>query len=101
MANTFKRLLASVSTSESTIYTVPAATTTVVIGFNVANKLGTMITVDVTAAGKQMGKTLPVPAGASLGMLDGKLVLEAADTITATADTTDSVDIILSVMEIS
>lgn len=101
MANTFKRLLASVSTTESTVYTVPASTTTVAIGFMVCNKLGAMITVDIEAAGKMLGTDLPIPAGSSLGVLDGKLVLEAADTVKVTASDTDSVDVILSVMEIS
>ena len=42
MANTFKSYTkASVSTSTVDIYTVPSATTTIVIGVALANRLGT------------------------------------------------------------
>jgi len=101
MANTFKRVPTSVSINEALVYTVPEATTAVLIGFNLANKLGTMITVTIKAAGKVLGKALPIPAGSSLGVLEGKLVLEAGDTVQVTASDLDSVDVLLSVMEIS
>jgi hypothetical protein len=48
MANTFKnKLTANVGVSPSTVYTTPAATTTTVIGVNVANTTSNNITVDV------------------------------------------------------
>jgi len=44
MANTFKlKTKASVGTSLTTVYTVPASTTTVVIGLTVANKTGASV----------------------------------------------------------
>jgi len=47
MANTFKlKTKAGIDDSLTTIYTVPASTTTVVIGLTIANIKGTSITAD-------------------------------------------------------
>ena len=52
MANTFKNYTGSaVGTSPSTVYTVPALTTSVTIGLNIANVSSGIITVDVQCAG--------------------------------------------------
>lgn len=101
MPNTFLRKLADISTSPATVYTVPAATTTVVIGFMIANVTSALIEVDIEAAGKKLGVGIPIPAGSSLSVLDGKLVLETTDTVVVTSDTVDSAEVILSIMEIS
>jgi len=84
-----------------TVYTVPGATTTVVIGFIIANKLSEQTKVEITAGGKVLGTAIPIPAGSSLSVLDGKLVLEATDTVTVEADIANACDIILSIMEIT
>jgi len=100
MANTFKNYTsASVGTSPVTTYTVPASTTSVMIGCNIANTTGAQITVDVQAAGVYLVKGVPVPAGSALSVLDGKIILEAADTIVVTSDTATSCDVIASVLE--
>jgi len=101
MANTFKRYpsSASVGTSATTVYTVPAATTTIMIGVNLANVTGSQIKVDVQAAGVYLIKGVPIPANASLSVLDGKIILEAADTVVVTSDTASSCDVLLSVLE--
>jgi len=100
MANTFKNYTsASVGTSPVTTYTVPASTTSVMIGCNIANTTGAQITVDVQAAGVYLVKGVPVPAGAALSVLDGKIILETADTIVVTSDTATSCDVIASVLE--
>ena len=52
MANTFKNYTsASVGTGATTTYTVPSATTSVMIGCNLANRTTSQIKVDVQAAG--------------------------------------------------
>jgi hypothetical protein len=100
MANTFKNYTGSaVGTSPSTIYTVPAATTSVTIGLNIANVSSGIIAVDVQAAGVYVVKDAPIPAGSALSVLDGKIILEAADTVVVTSDTASSADVILSVLE--
>jgi len=101
MANTFKRYpsAASVGTSPDTVYTVAAATTSVMIGVNLANVSGSQIRVDVQAAGVYLIKGVPIPANSSLSVLDGKIILEAADTVVVTSDTASSCDVLLSVLE--
>jgi hypothetical protein len=100
MANTFKNYTSSsVGTSPATTYTVPAATTAVTIGLNIANTSYGIITIDVQAAGVYVVKDAPIPAGSALSVLDGKIILEATDTVVVTSDTASSADVILSVLE--
>jgi len=101
MANTFLRKLASTTTAATpvTVYTVPALTTTVVIGFMISNLTANMVTVSVEVASTNLGTDIPIPSGSSLSALDGKIVLEAADTVTVECDTLNGVEIILSIME--
>ena len=101
MANTFLRKVASTTTVDTpvTVYTVPALTTTVVIGFMISNKTANMVYVTVECAATNLGTDIPIPSGSSLSVLDGKIVLEAADTATVECDTLNGVDILLSIME--
>lgn len=100
MANTFKNYTSSsVGTTPVTTYTVPSATTSVTIGLNIANTTASQITVDVQAAGVYVVKDAPIPAGSALSVLDGKIILEATDTVVVTSDTASSADVILSVLE--
>lgn len=100
MANTFKNYTnASVGTGATTTYTVPASTTSVMIGCNLSNTTTSQIKVDVQAAGVYLVKGVPIPAGSALSVLDGKVILEAADTVVVTSDTATSCDVIVSVLE--
>jgi hypothetical protein len=100
MANTFKNYTyQNVGTSNQLIYTVPAATTAVVIGMNIANTRTYMIKVDVVAGGVYIVKDAPIPAGSALSVLDGKIILEAGDTVAMSSDSLASADVIVSVLE--
>lgn len=100
MANTFKNYTsASVGTSPVTTYTVPASTTTVVLGLSIANTETSSINISVQVAGIYLTKNTPIPSGSALSVLDGKLVLEATDTVVVTSDTAASADALLSIME--
>jgi biopolymer transport protein ExbD len=100
MANTFKNYTsASVGTSPVTTYTVPSSTTSVTIGLTISNTTTSQITIDVQAAGVYIVKGAPIPSGSALSALDGKVILEAADTVVVTSDTATSADVILSVLE--
>jgi hypothetical protein len=100
MANVFKNYTsADVGTSATTTYTVPSATTSVMIGCNLANKTTGAINVDVQTAGVYLAKGVPIPSGSALSVLDGKIILEAADTVVVTSDTASSCDVIVSVLE--
>lgn len=100
MANTFKNYTSSsVGTSAVTTYTVPASTTSVMIGCNLANTTASQVAVDVQVAGVYLVKGAPIPANSALSVLDGKIILETTDTVVTTSDTATSVDVIVSVLE--
>ena len=100
MANTFKNYTsASVGTGATTTYTVPSATTAVMIGCNLANTSASQVKVDVQVAGVYLAKSVPIPAGSALSVLDGKIILETTDTVVVTSDTASSCDVIVSVLE--
>jgi len=100
MANTFKNYVStSVGTTPVTVYTVPSATTSVTIGCNIANRTNSAIYVDVQVGSTYIIKGAPVPSGSALSVLDGKIILEATETLVVTSDTADSADVILSVLE--
>jgi len=100
MANTFKNYTgASIGTSPSTVYTVPASTTAVIIGLNLANRTASGVTVDVLLGSTYIVKAAPVPTGSALSVLDGKIIAETTETIVVTSDTASSIDAIVSVLE--
>ena len=99
MANTFKNYTATASTTGATAYTVPSATTSVLLGLNLANKSAASVTVSVTLAGVYIIKDAPIPVGSSLSILDGKIIAEASEAIVVTASANSAVDAIISVME--
>jgi len=110
MANTFKLKSANnLTTSLATKYTVPSSTTAVVLSISFANTSNASKTVDIqivsdtdSNANAYLGKSLPVPAGGTLEIMQGnKLVLETTDAIKAKASAGSSVDILISVMEIT
>jgi len=113
MANTFKlKTNAGLTTSLVDQYTVPSATTAIIVGMSVANTSANSITVDVkivsdtsdteTNENAYLVKSAPVPSGSSLEIMSGnKLVLQTTDKIQALASTTGVADILISLMEIT
>ena len=108
MANTFKlKTKANVGVTTSNVYTVPSATTTVVIGVTLANTTGSSINVGVgvTRASTddvKLMKNVPIPQGSSFEFMSGnKVVLETTDTFTAESDVNNSLDVALTIMEIT
>ena len=101
MANTFKNYTGScTNTSATTIYTVPASTTAVIIGCNIANTGSSTVNVDVQVASKYIVKGAPIPVGSALSVLDGKIIAETTETVVVTSDATGGdCDVILSVLE--
>lgn len=101
MANTFKNYTASLTGStQTTVYTVPSATTAVVIGCNLANTTTGTVNVDVQLGSTYLIKGAPIPSGSALSVLDGKVIGEASEVFSVTSDSsTGDLDVILSVLE--
>ena len=108
MANTFKlKTKANVGVTTDNVYVVPSATTTVVIGVTLANVSGQSINVGIgiTRASTDdvnIMKDIPLPQGSSIEFMQGnKVVLEATDSLTAESDLNNSLDVALTIMEIT
>lgn len=109
MANTFKNFRTAMTTAGVTAYTVPAATTAIVLHLQVANVDGTN-SADMTVQWldssnsntvTNLAKTIAVPAKTSISALTGKLVLETGDTIKGIASADGDLELSGSVLEIS
>ena len=100
MAQTFKNYTAaSIGLTPTTVYTVASATTSILIGVNLANRTASQITVSAQLGTTYIVKDAPIPSGGALSVLEGKIIAEAADTIVVTSDTASSCDAIISVLE--
>jgi hypothetical protein len=115
MANTFKlKTKANIDASLVAVYTVPSSpsTTTVIIGCTIANVKGASVTADVqivtaSSSGENaddvyVAKSIPLPSGSSVEIMSGnKIILQPGDIVKVKSDTTNGVDAILSIMEIT
>ena len=109
MANTFKlKSKNNIGVSTVGIYTVPGATTTVIIGVTCTNVSGQGINVGIGISRATNGddinilKNVPIPQGSALEIMQGnKIVVEAVDRVSALSDVNNSLDVALTIMEIT
>jgi len=108
MATNFKNIIGKeIGTQRVAVYTTPAATSTTIIGMNVANLTGSMVSVDIEIGDEassigHMIKGMPIPPNTAMKPIGKgeKIVLDATNTLYVTSDTTESLDVILSLVEI-
>ena len=108
MATNFKNIIGKeIGTQRVAVYTTPAATSTTVIGMNIANLTGSMVSVDIEIGDEAssigyMIKRMPIPPSTAMKPIGKgeKIVLDASNTLYVTSDTTESLDVILSLVEI-
>jgi len=109
MASTLKNARLAVTASMATVYTCPAATTAIVLMAQVANVDGvnsatiSLQWLDSSASNAvtQLANTVSVSAGIAMGLLDGKLVLEAGDYLQAQASAVSDIELTVSVLELT
>ena len=110
MANSFKRKLSrSIGSSLTAVgsYTVGASTEVTVIGLVVSNTTASQVLVDATvndgANDTYLIKEAPVPSGGSIVIIGGdqKVVMETGDSLKVKSDTASSVDVVMSILEIT
>ena len=112
MANTFKVVTKAGVTSEDVIYTACSGITTIVLGLVLGNTTNAQITGTVTLntntdnrsgdnneanQAVELVTAAAIPAGSSLSVVDGKVILEDSDEIKVTGS--GATDVILSIME--
>jgi hypothetical protein len=108
MANSFKNYgSAAVGTSPTVVYTAGAGTQATIIGMSVANLLNTSISANVilniSGSNFYMVKSAQIDPGSSLIPIGGgqKVVLESGDYLSVNTNTASSVDVIVSLLEIT
>jgi len=108
MANVFKLATkASVGVTTVGIYTAPMSTTSTIIGITLANVSGSGINVTVGIARSvsddvSLLRNVPIPQGSTLEFMQGnKIVLEQDDTLTAKSDVNGSLDLAVTLLEMT
>jgi TctA family transporter len=106
MANTFVNKKADLtSTSATTIYTVPSATTAVIKSILVSEDSGNADTITVTITDTSdavfsLFKTKAISANATTELLSAPLVLQESEVLKVTAATANRLHVVLSALEI-
>ena len=108
MANTFKSAATGSTTTLTTLYTCPAATTGVVHAIYLSNVDGTNdATVDVAISGsanfdtrRYLLKTVDVPADSSI-VIEKPINLGAGDKLETKASANGDIDVFASILEIT
>ena len=107
MAETFKVVNVNAPAATAALYTVPGATTAILLQLQAANVgSGTHpvnATVVDTSAGTTtyLAKAISVPLNAAIGLLAGKQVLETGDVLAVWSDATSQIDATVSILEIT
>ncbi len=106
MANSFvNKKVDLTSTSVTTLYTVPSATTAVIKSILVSEDSGNADTITVTitdtaSAIFSLFKTKAIGANATTELLTGPLVVEESEIVKVTAATANRLHVVLSALEI-
>lgn len=111
MANTFTRKLSRlVGTTATTVgsYTVPSNTTAVIVGLSLTNVTSSAISANViildnAAQTTRLSVNAPISAGSSLIPVGGdqKVVLVTGDQLQIQSSAATSIDVVMSIMEIT
>ena len=111
MANTFKnevfRTALATDTDSPALATVGSSTQTTIIGMTIANTTSGVIAVGVKLVSGGVDtwivKDAPIPTGGSLVVVGGdqKVVLETTDAIKIRSNTVDSMNAVISYLEIT
>ena len=106
MANSFVNKKADLTTtSVTTLYTVPSATTAVIKSILVSEDSGNADTITITITDTSdnvfsLFKTKSISANATTELLTGPLVLEESEVLKVTAATANRLHVVASILEI-
>ena len=108
MAETFKNAKKVLTDTVSDVYTVPAGTTAIIIGCQVTNvdTVARNLTFSWSDASDSNTETyladlIIVPVASSFEPVGGKLILEAGDKLRGFGSTTATLEVTVSVLELS
>ena len=110
MTSVFKNVLTtSIGTTPATVLTSNAAATTTVIGLSLTNTTSDVVLVSIqlndtiASTSAYYIKNVPVPSNQSLRVVTGgeKLILGPSTTVVVTSNSSSSIDLVMSWVEIS
>jgi len=104
LVNTFKSVAVDVTTSANTFYTAPSNTTAIVLlaqVTNVGNADANVTFSSSTNGDTELAKDFTIPVGDAASLLTGKLVLEAGNSVSVSANANSALKLTLSVLESS
>ena len=107
MANNFKNAKADLtSTNNTTIYTCPTATQSIIKSILISNDSGSSDTIDVTltdasASVFSLFKAKSVTSNTTVELLEQPLIIQESEIIKAQATTADRLHIIISFLEVN
>ena len=111
MANDFKNAIAqnvSNNAGGTTLYTVPATKTSIMLELDIANTTQNVVEASVevldssvsSSAWRYLVKNAPVPSGGSLMVIAGqKIVLESGDKVRVTSSAANVMDVVAAILE--
>ena len=117
MANTFKLITRDVAPASSgtpeALYTLQSGSTVIILGLTLANVHTSQVTASVTIVSTTtqtsqtqnttafLVKSVPIPVGSTLAVLDGKINLNVGDIVKIDCSVADKVSVTMSYMEIT
>ena len=107
MANNFKNAKADLtSTGNTTIYTCPTATQSIIKSILISNDSGSSDTIDITitdasASVFSLFKTKSVASNTTVELLEQPLIIQESEIIKAQATSADRLHIIISFLEVN
>lgn len=109
MATYFKNaIIKDVGTVPITVYSPPIGTNTIVLGLNLANLIDSVVKVtvtlqDTTSVSGYIVKDVMIAPNSSLRILSAgeKLIVASQSTLSVNSDISDSVDVVMSYVELT
>jgi hypothetical protein len=101
--NVFKNISANLTTSGATVYTTPSGYSGIVLMAQLsnigANTVNASLFVDKSNVKTSLVTNFAIPTKDAAGVLSGKLVLEAGQSVFASANANTSIQLTMSVLE--
>ena len=101
--NTFKNVTGVLSTSNTTFYTAPITSTSILLMAQITNittsSANVTFVLNNTSSNTELALNLSVPPNDAVNVLTGKLVLQNSHSVFASASTNNALKITMSVLE--
>jgi len=102
--NIFKNVTEDLSTVDQTLYTAPVGYSAIILMAQISNTTGSPVTSTVKVVNADTSEyslitDFEIPGNDAAGVLTGKLVLEAGQSLAASANTNSALQMVMSILE--